>query len=93
MNTTRWDGRACLMCGDDALDAKLLQGHTHAIALCDPCLDNVATCPQCEQEFWGPEGYRIYASPDLYCASCAAQHPAVVMGREVDARAAEQEQR
>lgn len=77
VNTTQFDGAACHFCGDDATGSDLLQGRSHAVPTCDTCADQVTTCPTCDQRFWGGDGVRIYATPDLYCPRCAAAHPAL----------------
>lgn len=86
INTTALDGAACAFCGEDAEGTALMQKHAQEVPLCGRCLDRVEPCPDCEQQFWGPDGYRLYDSANLYCPSCAAKHPAMVMGRELEAR-------
>jgi hypothetical protein len=77
INTTTADGAPCLFCGDDAVTSYVFQGDSHPSPTCGTCADQVETCPTCEQSFFGPDGTRIYGTPNLYCPRCAAAHPAL----------------
>ncbi len=86
MNTTSLDGAECALCGDDAVWAPAVNGTD--TPLCGDCSDDQTTvCPDCHTRIYQQDGVRLYATPSLYCASCAAQHPALILGREAASRA------
>ena len=73
---------------DDVADYTLTEfGGVISRRLCADCAhDSLATCGDCQAVIWADEGIRIYGTSTLFCESCAAQHPKVILGRELDAR-------
>jgi hypothetical protein len=84
MDTTAQDGRPCHLCGDDAVQIVTVAEGSALVdrALCGDCLDDQITCcPVCEATIYQRDGVRVYSTPELHCASCASQHPALIEGR------------
>lgn len=72
------EGAPCSHCGDDATGVSRV-GRAD-VALCDACYhDQTDACADCGSRQFMTDMYRL-SSSDLYCASCAAQHPGVTFG-------------
>ena len=82
-----FDGRECETCGEEATREATLVGRGAPVFLCRDCFDDVTTlCADCDRRIWQDEGYRIYASPNLYCESCTRKHPGLAWGRQQEAK-------
>jgi hypothetical protein len=83
------DGRACHMCGDDAVWMPMIAEGSILVdrPLCGGCTDDLTTlCPTCDHRIWQADGVRIYSSPDLYCRTCAEAHPAMRLSADRESR-------
>ncbi len=79
LETTKYDGALCLICGDTAVAVYLIAegSRLEDRALCGTCHDDLTTlCPSCNYLVWQSDCQRI--GYDLYCNGCATRHPAVV---------------
>jgi hypothetical protein len=75
MDTTKADGVACGLCGDDPATWERIAGEP--IPLCDACYtDQTDTCPTCESKFWQRDGGRV--AGELRCGDCYAAHPVII---------------
>lgn len=88
-------GPACELCGDRANWAIPVQGSDHyPVFLCEKCEhDKLCNCEDCGDVIWQKDGIRVYSSPSLYCHSCAAKHPQLILGREIEAKRDEERDR
>lgn len=77
----RWQGVS--LC-----DYSVINGNSVAVVkYCADCAhDHLAQCEDCKALMFADEGIRIYGTSTLFCESCAAKHPKVILGREMDAR-------
>lgn len=74
------DTDPCVVCGEPAVVGLLIVGHAQDVPLCGKHADEAVTvCQGCDRTIWQKDGYRLYASANLYCGSCAHQYPGLIL--------------